>query len=114
MSQSTPPRVCRFSLTWRVIALSSLLLLSLVVLFSWLGHTNLTRQFESSRAEHNQRQHREIQLALERSEESLGQLASMVASVRGLGDALQSRQPDQLEMALECQWPRRQLDAGSE
>ncbi|MDR5892048.1 EAL domain-containing protein [Halomonas mongoliensis] len=112
MSQSTPPRVCRFSLTWRVIALSSLLLLSLVVLFSWLGHANLTRQFESSRAEHNQRQHREIQLALERSEESLGQLASMVASVRGLGEALQTRRPASLETALEAQWPTLQLDAG--
>lgn len=112
MSRPNPPRVCRFSLTWRVIALSSLLLLSLVVLFSWLGHANLTRQFESTRAEHNERQSREIRLALERSEEGLRQLASMVASVQGLGDALQSRQPDQLEMALEAQWPTLQLDAG--
>ena len=33
MSRPNPPRVCRFSLTWRVIALSSLLLLSLVIPF---------------------------------------------------------------------------------
>ena len=111
---SLPPfiRISRLSLTWRVVALSSLLLLGLVVLFSWLGHANLTRQFESSRAEHNERQIREIRLALDRSEDGLRQLAAMVASVQGLGDSLQADQPDQLVEALETQWPTLQLEAG--
>jgi diguanylate cyclase (GGDEF)-like protein len=112
MNPSPSIRTSRLSLTWRVIALSSLLLLGLVVLFSWLGHTNLTRQFESTRAEHNERQAREIRLALERSEEGLRQLAAMVASVQGLGEALQAGEPDLLVSALETQWPTLQLEAG--
>ncbi|MGJ7457829.1 EAL domain-containing protein [Halomonas sp. RA08-2] len=105
-------RPCRLSLTWRVIALSSLLLVLLVALFAWLVHANLTRQFETSRAEHGERQVREIRLALERSEEGLRQLASMVASGQGLGDALQAGQPDLLVDSLETQWPTLQLEAG--
>ena len=45
----------RLSLTWRVIALSSLLLLALVSLFTLLGHENLTRQFQESRHQHQDR-----------------------------------------------------------
>ncbi|PSJ20287.1 hypothetical protein CVH10_18400, partial [Halomonas sp. ND22Bw] len=67
------------SLTWRVVALSSLLLLLLVSLFTWLGHSNLTRQFQEGRMQHHARQQREVQLALQRSEEGLRQLASLTA-----------------------------------
>lgn len=110
--RSTLRRPCRLSLTWRVVALSSLLLVLLVGLFAWLVHANLTRQFETSRAEHGERQVREIRLALDRSEEGLRQLASLVASGQGLGDALQAGQPDLLVDSLETQWPTLQLEAG--
>lgn len=52
----------RLSLTWRVIALSSLLLLALVILFTWLSHETLTRQFQENRNQHHERQQREIRL----------------------------------------------------
>ncbi|MFB9147244.1 EAL domain-containing protein [Halomonas alkalicola] len=103
---------CRLSLTWRVLALSSLLLVMLVALSAWLVHTNLTRQFETNRGEHGERQVREIRLALERSEEGLRQLASLVASGQGLGEALQAGQPALLVDSLETQWPTLQLEAG--
>ncbi len=112
MPPAAPRRPRRLSLTWRVIALSSLLLLGLVLLFAWLVHTNLTRQFETSRAEHADRQVREIRLALERSEEGLRQLASLVASGQGLGEALQAGEPEALGAALGTQWPTLQLEAG--
>ncbi|MCE9663315.1 EAL domain-containing protein [Halomonas sp. M5N1S17] len=102
----------RLSLTWRVIALSSLLLLALVVLFTWLGHANLTRQFEESREEHNARQAREIQLALQRSEEGLQQLAALTAASPDLGPALQTGDAEALFHSLSSQWPTLQLEAG--
>ncbi|MDR5865317.1 bifunctional diguanylate cyclase/phosphodiesterase [Halomonas koreensis] len=100
------------SLTWRVIALSSLLLLVLVSLFTWIGHQNLTRQFEQSRMQHHARQQREIDLALRRSEETLRQLATLAAASPRLGPSLQAADAEGIRDALRPQWPSLQLDAG--
>ncbi|MEQ6916340.1 bifunctional diguanylate cyclase/phosphodiesterase [Halomonas aquatica] len=112
----TPPSSLRtrhrLSLTWRVIALSSLLLLGLVVLFTWLGHDNLTRQFQESRSEHHERQQREIRLALQRSAENLRQLAGLAAASPRLGPPLEAGNAEEVEEALASQWPTLQLEAG--
>ncbi|MCE8017777.1 EAL domain-containing protein [Halomonas sp. MCCC 1A17488] len=102
----------RLSLTWRVLALSSLLLLVLAGLFTWLGHANLTRQFEESRRESNQREAREIQLALQRSEASLQQIAALTAASPDLGPALANGAQAELIGSLSSQWPTLQLEAG--
>ncbi|MFG6157702.1 EAL domain-containing protein [Halomonas sp. 1390] len=102
----------RLSLTWRVIALNSLLLVGLVVLFTWLGHKNLTRQFQDSRHEHHERQQREIRLALQRSAENLRQLAGLAAASPRLGPPLKAGNADEVEKALASQWPTLQLEAG--
>ncbi|MBB3139426.1 bifunctional diguanylate cyclase/phosphodiesterase [Halomonas organivorans] len=100
------------SLTWRVIALSSLLLLVLVSLFTWLGHTNLTRQFQDSRQQHHARQQREVRLALQRSEEGLRQLTSLAAAAPELGPAMEANDADAVRASLASQWPTLQLDSG--
>ena len=105
-----PPQ--RLGLTWRVIALSSLLLLALVTLFTWLGHENLTRQFQESRSQHYERQQREIRLALVRSSENLRQLAGLTAASESLGPHLQTGNTAEVEQALDSQWPALQLEAG--
>ncbi|MCE8033776.1 EAL domain-containing protein [Billgrantia tianxiuensis] len=104
----------RLSLTWRVLALSSLVLLVLVVLFTWLGHTNLTRQFEESRKESNARESREIELALQRSEIGLQRIAALIAASPDLGPALAARNQAELVGSLASQWPTLQLEAGIE
>ncbi|HDZ48357.1 hypothetical protein LCGC14_0035010 [marine sediment metagenome] len=100
------------SLTWRVIALSSLLLLALVILFTWIGHANLTRQFQENRTQHHDRQQREILLALERSSENLRQLAGLTAASAGIGLPLQDRNLNEFENAFDAQWPTLQIEAG--
>lgn len=102
----------RFSLTWRVIALSSLLLLILVSLFTWIGHANLSRQFQDSRTQHHERQQREIRLALERSSENLRQLAGLTAASAGIVLPSQSGDLDEFEDAFDAQWPTLQVEAG--
>ncbi|MGR2739358.1 EAL domain-containing protein [Billgrantia sp. Q4P2] len=113
MSVSSPqaPR-SRLSLTWRVLALSSLLLLVLAGLFTWLGHANLTRQFEEGRKESHRREAREIQLALQRSEASLQQIAALTAASPDLGPALANDEQAMLIGSLSSQWPTLQLEAG--
>ena len=54
-SPSRPERL-RLGLTWRVVTLTSLLLVALAVLFTYLSHTNLTRQFTATRQEQIERQ----------------------------------------------------------
>jgi diguanylate cyclase (GGDEF)-like protein len=102
----------RFSLTWRVIALSTLLLLGFTALFTYLGHQNLTRQFQQGREDHHARQAREVQFALARSEESLRQLAGIAAAAPRLGSALAAGDQQAILTALESQWPTLQLEAG--
>ncbi|ATJ81491.1 EAL domain-containing protein [Halomonas beimenensis] len=102
----------QFSLTWRVIALSSLLLILLVSLFTWVGHNNLSQQFQDGRMQHHARQQREIHLALRRSEENLRQLAGLAAASPQLGPSLQAGDAEALQTALDPQWPTLQLDAG--
>ncbi|HSH58008.1 MAG TPA: EAL domain-containing protein [Halomonas sp.] len=102
----------RLSLTWRVIALSSLLLVGLVVLFTWLGHQNLTRQFQESRNEEHERQQRVIRLTLQRSAENLRQLAGLTAATPRLGLSLEAGDANGVERSLASQWPTLQLEAG--
>jgi diguanylate cyclase (GGDEF)-like protein/PAS domain S-box-containing protein len=113
MSASFPPAPRpRLSLTWRVIALSSLLLLVLAGLLTWIGHANLTRQFEESLGESNEREAREIRLTLQRSEESLLQIAALAAASPDLGPALAANDQTELVGSLSSQWPTMQLEAG--
>lgn len=106
------PAPLRLGLTWRVILLSSLLLLALAGLFSWLGHEHLTRQFQDSRNAHRMQQANAIQQALVRSEETLQQLATLAASAQRLGPALQQGRDQELVETLDSQWPTLLLDAG--
>ncbi|NDL70746.1 bifunctional diguanylate cyclase/phosphodiesterase [Vreelandella alkaliphila] len=113
MTALSPPKTQRrLSLTWRVIALSSLLLLLLVALFIWLGQHHLTQQLESSRVESHERQQREIRLAMQRSADNLRQLAGLTAAAPELGSALQNSSRNELAEVLSAQWPSLQLEAG--
>ena len=77
----------RLGLTWRVVTLTSLLLVALAVLFTYLSYTNLTRQFTASRQEQIERQQRELEFAIRRSENGLQQLAGLIAASPDLGPA---------------------------
>ncbi|WP_447553588.1 EAL domain-containing protein [Vreelandella sp. EE22] len=100
------------SLTWRVVALSSLLLLALVALFVWLGQYYLTQQLESTRLQQHERQQREIRLAMQRSSDSLRQLAGLTAAAPELGSALRDDNDEELTELLRAQWPALQLEGG--
>ncbi len=113
MQPTAPRRAPRWlSLTWRVVALSSLLLLGLMALFVWLGQHYLTRQLESARQEQHERQQREIHLAMQRSSNSLRQLTGLAAAAPELGAALESGSESQLRALLSAQWPTLQLEGG--
>jgi diguanylate cyclase (GGDEF)-like protein len=92
--------------------LSSLLLLGLASLFTYISHSSLTRQFSDHRKTQVERQAKEIQLALSRSEESLRQFASLLAASYRLGPALISNDSTTVIHSLSSQWPTLQLESG--
>ncbi|WP_041717927.1 EAL domain-containing protein [Alkalilimnicola ehrlichii MLHE-1] len=110
----TARRRLRLGLTWRVIALTSLVLVGLAALVTAHGHGTLERQFQEAREAHQARQHREIRLALERSAEGLRELAALVASAPELARAVQAGDSEGAHRALDGQWPTLQLEAGVE
>ncbi|WP_262927231.1 bifunctional diguanylate cyclase/phosphodiesterase [Phytohalomonas tamaricis] len=100
------------SLKWRAIALTSLLLLSLASLFTFIGHNNLTRQLSRMQSVTYARQVSEIEQALARSSDNLRQLASLTAASTALGEAVRAENTEAIRAALQSQWPTMQLDAG--
>ncbi|WP_168012382.1 bifunctional diguanylate cyclase/phosphodiesterase [Halomonas salinarum] len=108
--QQTKPKL---GLTWRVIAMSSLLLLGLTTVFTMVGRDNLLRQFDESRNIQLQRQAREIRQALSQSTDSLRQLAALNASFTPeLGKALKQADQAVITDAFRHKWPTMQLEAG--
>ncbi|WP_136253977.1 bifunctional diguanylate cyclase/phosphodiesterase [Onishia niordana] len=108
--QQTKPK---FGLTWRVLAMSSLLLLGLTTTFTLVGRENLLRQFDESRELQLQRQKREIHQALNQSMDSLRQTASLIASPSTqLRNALNKEDKNSIISALGHNWPTMQLEAG--
>ncbi len=101
-----------FSLKWRVLVFTSLLLLALAALFTYSSHSSLTERFEQHQATMHERQVREIELALTQSEDDLRRLASLIASSTDVGDALHREDERSVFAAFQPEWPTLQLDAG--
>jgi len=109
-SQQTKPKL---GLTWRVIALSSLLLLGMTTVFTMVGRDNLLRQFDDSRNVQLKRQTRVIRQALSQSMDSLRQIAALNASLTpGLGNALKQADQTIIADSFSNKWPTLQLEAG--
>ncbi|WP_018877630.1 EAL domain-containing protein [Thioalkalivibrio sp. ALE28] len=102
----------RVGLTGRLIVLTSLVLVGLVALITTLGHDILESQFQQEREDSHAREQREMRLALERAEDSLQQLAAVVAAAPGLSRALEQRDKILADQVLATQWPTLELDAG--
>ncbi|WP_338036103.1 EAL domain-containing protein [Halomonas binhaiensis] len=108
------PRRPRPSLTWRVVMLSSLLLVALAVLITYLSWANMNKQLDSDRQEQVEQHRRELHFALSRAETSLKQLAGVVAAAPQLSQALEASDALAVDAALSSQWPTLQLESGIE
>lgn len=102
----------RISLTWRAIALTSLLLLGIASVFTLISHDSLTEQFRQSRESIYQSRQREFQQALDKSNDTLTQLAGLAAASDRLGTAVRANSPTRVTLAIEPVWPTLQLDVG--
>lgn len=103
-----------FSLKWRAIFLTSLVLLGLASVFTFVSHINMTRQFQVMQNNSYERQVNEIDVSIKRDSNDLRQLASIVAASESLGVSLVSQNVAAGQEVLESQWPTLQLGSGLE
>jgi diguanylate cyclase (GGDEF)-like protein len=105
-------RPYRLSLKWRAFALTSLVLLGLAVLITWISYKSLMDQFQSHQQANQRDQRHQIETSLQSASSGLKELAAVAASSGSLNAALSSMNPAQIARSLQSQWPTLQLDAG--
>ncbi|ART63033.1 bifunctional diguanylate cyclase/phosphodiesterase [Kushneria marisflavi] len=103
-----------FSLKWRAIFLTSLVLLGLASVFTFVSHMNMTRQFQVMQNNNYERQIKEIEVSIKRDSNDLRQLASIVAASESLGSSLANQDIGAGKEVIESQWPTLQLGSGLE
>ncbi|ARS52621.1 hypothetical protein B9G99_06810 [Kushneria konosiri] len=103
-----------FSLKWRAIFLTSLVLLGLASVFTVVSHINMTRQFQVMQNNNYERQIKEIEVSIKRDSNDLRQLASIVAASESLGTSLVNQNVAAGKEVIESQWPTLQLGSGLE
>ncbi|WP_162619450.1 EAL domain-containing protein [Salinicola peritrichatus] len=92
--------------------MTSLLLLALASLIAWVSNHALVQQFNYSQKIFYERQRHDVFLTLQRSADSMRQIASVIASSSTLRSALLAADVSSIEASLKSQWPTLQLDAG--
>ncbi|MBI5016446.1 MAG: EAL domain-containing protein [Deltaproteobacteria bacterium] len=100
----------RLSLKWKVSVLTSLVFVALGVSFSLLTYTNLQAQFDRQRQLARENYRREAEGLLQQSLQRLQQVAAVIPSLGGMGEALRSGNNAALLRAFEGHWGDLQID----
>ncbi|SPJ32570.1 bifunctional diguanylate cyclase/phosphodiesterase [Kushneria phyllosphaerae] len=103
-----------FSLKWRAIILTSLVMVGLAGTFTLFSYQNLSEQFTSAQRASYSKRIEDINMALDRSFNDLQKIASIVASSNNLGQALKSKNYSFVDQTLHSQWPTLQIEVGIE
>ncbi|MFC0337694.1 PAS domain S-box-containing protein/diguanylate cyclase (GGDEF) domain-containing protein [Kushneria avicenniae] len=103
-----------FSLKWRAIILTSLVMVGLASTFTLVSYRNLSEQFRTSQSASYRSRIEDINMSLERSFDDLRQIAGIVASSNSLGSALENGNYTFIDQALRSQWPTLQIEVGIE
>ncbi len=101
-----------FSLKWKALLFTSLVLVAVTMAISLRGYINLNAQFDRYRRADHARYERDIQALVEQSLNRLRELGSMMPSLPKLQQGLASGNLTDIQAAFEPQWPVLQLDLG--
>ncbi len=103
-----------FSLKWRALLLTSIVLLLVALGSSWLSFHNLSAQFHEQRGKARDARLREFDALMGQSLERLRQLAVLLPAMPGMLSALAAGDRAAVQHAFDPQWPALQLDMGLE
>ncbi len=107
-----PPKF--LGLKWKVLLLSSLILIAIVVAFSWITYVSLMNEFESRRDAQHQRYASEVEGLIEQISRNLHQLAGLVPFLEGMSRGLLTGNGKQVRDAFDPYWAPLQLHKGVE
>jgi len=100
------------SLKWKVLALTSLVLLSISISHITLNHIALVKQFETQADITHKQYIVQVGGLIERSAKQLQQIGGLLPILSGMKDPLISENKSQLEEAFNQHWPSLQIDIG--
>lgn len=101
-----------FSLKWKALLFTSLVLVAVTMTISLRGYINLNAQFDRYRHAAHARYERDIQALVEQSLNRLRELGSMMPSLPKLQQGLAGGNLADIQTAFDPQWPVLQLDLG--
>jgi hypothetical protein len=114
-AQRPPTTASRFfSLKWKALLLTSLILVAVTVAISLRAYTNLNTQFDRYRQAAHARYTRETGALIEQSLDRLRELGGMFPTLPGMQQSLASGEAASIRAAFEPQWPVLQFDLGVE
>jgi len=113
INNSTTVSINRFfSLKWKALLLTTLVLMAVTVAITLRNYVNLTNQFDRQQQIAYEQHLNEMNALLRQSLGRLRQLGGLIAALPGVPASLADGDANRLKQALEPQWPALQLDLG--
>ncbi|MDN5881849.1 MAG: EAL domain-containing protein [Nitrosospira sp.] len=112
VARSTPHRF--LGLKWKVLLLSSLILLAIVGSFGIITYSSLIGDFERQRDRQHQRYASEVEGLMEQLSRNLHQFAGLVPFLEGMGAALLGGNEKNIAATFDPYWESLQLNKGIE
>src|SRR3954452_7584004 len=98
------------SLKWKVLLLSSLILIAIVASFTGITYRSLVNDFENQRDVQHQRYALEVKGLIEQISSNLHQLAQLIPFLERMSSALLSSSGAQINQIFDAYWPSLQLN----
>jgi diguanylate cyclase (GGDEF)-like protein/PAS domain S-box-containing protein len=98
------------SLKWKVLLLSSLILIAIVVSFTGITYRSLMNDFENQRDVQHQRYALEVKGLIEQTSNNLHQLAHLIPFLEGMSGALLSGSGAKINQVFDTDWAPLQLN----
>src|SRR5690348_3992455 len=98
------------SLKWKVLLLSSLILIAIVVSFTGITYRSLMNDFENQRDVQHQRYAREVEGLIDQVSQNLHQLAQLIPFLEGMNTALLANSAENIAEIFDPYWAPLQLN----
>src|SRR3954453_10396900 len=98
------------SLKWKVLLLSSLILIAIVVSFTGITYRSLMNDFENQRDVQHQRYTREVEGLIDQISQNLHQLAQLIPFLEGMNTALLVNSGKSIAQTFDPYWAPLQLN----
>ena len=102
------------SLKWKVLLLSSLILISIVVSFTGITYLSLLDDFEAQRSAQHKRYASEVEGLIDQISKDLHQLAELLPLLEGMGTDLLAANGENIAKTFDPYWASLQLNKGIE